>query len=79
MSASAAEIVAASIDTGSRIRDDHLRSADFLDVPAHPVIAYRSTGLSPAGPDRWTVHGPLTARGVPRRHAAAPGGLRDDL
>ncbi|MEU7913475.1 YceI family protein [Microbispora bryophytorum] len=61
-----AEIVAESIDTGSRMRDDHLRSADFLDVPVHPVITYRSTGLSPAGPDRWTVHGVLTLSGVSR-------------
>ncbi|MEV7807043.1 YceI family protein [Microbispora sp. NPDC088329] len=61
-----AEIVAESIDTGSRMRDDHLRSADFLDVPVHPLIAYRSTGLSPAGPDRWTVHGVLTLSGVSR-------------
>jgi polyisoprenoid-binding protein YceI len=61
-----AEIDATSIDTGNKTRDDHLRSADFLDVGPHPVIFYRSTGLSPAGPDHWTVHGVLTLSGITR-------------
>ncbi|MFF8191377.1 YceI family protein [Streptomyces bobili] len=60
-----AVIRAASIDTGNGMRDTHLRSADFLDVEAHPEITYRSTGVSAAG-DRWTVHGDLTLRGIVR-------------
>ncbi|RCG31585.1 hypothetical protein DQ384_08420 [Sphaerisporangium album] len=65
-SAVVAEIDAASIDTGNRMRDDHLRSADFLDVGPFPVISYRSTGLTPDGRDRWTVHGLLTMAGITR-------------
>ncbi|WP_250564017.1 YceI family protein [Sphaerisporangium fuscum] len=61
-----ARIEAESIDTGNRTRDDHLRSADFLDVAAHPVIYYRSTALRAAGPDRWTVEGELTLGGITR-------------
>lgn len=61
-----ARISAASIDTGNATRDTHLRSADFLDVATYPEITYRSSGLSPAGSDRWTVHGELTMRGVVR-------------
>ncbi|MFJ8081508.1 YceI family protein [Streptomyces sp. NPDC096205] len=61
-----AVIRAASIDTGNAMRDTHLRSADFLDVENHPEITYRSTGLSAAGPDRWTVHGELSLHGVVR-------------
>ncbi|MEU9732453.1 YceI family protein [Streptomyces sp. NPDC048002] len=61
-----AVIRAASIDTGNAARDTHLRSADFLDVERHPEITYRSTGLTPAGQDRWTVHGDLAMRGVVR-------------
>jgi polyisoprenoid-binding protein YceI len=61
-----AEINAASIDTGNGMRDDHLRSADFLNVEHHPTISYQSTGLTPAGADRWTVHGRLTLAGVTR-------------
>ena len=61
-----AVIRAASIDTGNSMRDTHLRSADFLDAETHPEITYRSTGLTVASPDRWTVHGDLTMRGVVR-------------
>jgi len=62
----AAVIRAASVDTGNRMRDDHLRSPDFLNVERYPEISYVSTGLAPAGPDRWTVHGELTLHGVVR-------------
>ncbi|MGW0199600.1 YceI family protein [Nonomuraea sp. NPDC003201] len=62
----AADIVAASIETGNGTRDDHLRSADFLNAAAYRMISYRSTGLTPAGPDRWIVHGTLTLAGVQR-------------
>ncbi|WP_405881218.1 YceI family protein [Streptomyces sp. NBC_01136] len=61
-----AVISAASIDTGNGMRDGHLKSPDFLDVETYPQITYRSTGLTPAGSGRWTVHGDLTMRGVVR-------------
>ncbi len=38
-------IDAASIDTRDEKRDEHLRSADFLDVANHPTIEFRSTGV----------------------------------
>ncbi|MFF4615196.1 YceI family protein [Nonomuraea jabiensis] len=58
--------VAASIDTGNGTRDDHLRSADFLNAAAYRMISYRGSGLTPAGPDRWIVHGTLTLAGPHR-------------
>ncbi|GAA2685969.1 YceI family protein [Streptomyces lunalinharesii] len=61
-----AVIKAASIDTGNGMRDGHLRNEDFLNVEVYPQITYRSTGLEPAGPDRWTVHGDLSLHGVVR-------------
>lgn len=61
-----AVISAASIDTGNGLRDKHLKSPDFLDVERFPEISYRSTGLTPAGQDRWTVHGQLSLHGVLR-------------
>ncbi|MER5597179.1 YceI family protein [Streptomyces sp. NPDC002265] len=61
-----AVIRAASIDTGNGTRDTHLRSADFLDAEVFPEITFRSTGLTAAGSDRWTVHGELAMRGVVR-------------
>ncbi|MFE3776134.1 YceI family protein, partial [Streptomyces sp. NPDC059122] len=61
-----AVIKAASIDTGNGMRDGHLRNEDFLNVEVYPQITYRSSGLEPAGPDRWTVHGDLSLHGVVR-------------
>lgn len=61
-----AVIAAAGIDTGNAMRDKHLRSPDFLDVDRFPEITYRSEALTPAGPDRWTVHGQLALHGVTR-------------
>ncbi|MEE1803605.1 YceI family protein [Streptomyces sp. JV176] len=59
-------INAATIDTGNGLRDKHLKSPDFLDVERFPQITYSSTGLTPAGPDRWKVHGRLALHGVVR-------------
>lgn len=58
-----AEIKAASIDSGISMRDEHLRSPDFLDVDAFPVITFESTGLNRRGPDTWTLVGTLTLHG----------------
>jgi len=62
-----AVIEAASIDTGSAMRDGHLRSSDFLDADVHPKLTYRSTAVEPAGDDRWTVHGELSMHGIVRQ------------
>ena len=54
---------AASIDTGQDARDQHLRSADFLETETHPTIDFVSTRIEPAGDD-YRIHGDLTIRGV---------------
>jgi polyisoprenoid-binding protein YceI len=61
-----AEIKAASVDTGIRMRDDHLRSPDFLDVEAYPTIEFASSGLRQRGADTWTLAGELTLHGEQR-------------
>jgi polyisoprenoid-binding protein YceI len=73
-------IQAASIDTRDAGRDEHLRSADFLDVEQHPTLTYRSRSVTPAGKGRWTVEGDLTVRGVTRPvplEVTFEGGARD--
>jgi polyisoprenoid-binding protein YceI len=67
-SKSSVEVVidAASIDTREPQRDEHLRSADFLDVANHPTITFRSKKITAAGPDHYKVTGDLTIRGVTR-------------
>lgn len=59
------EVDAASIDTRLGPRDDHLRSAEFLDVANHPVLTFRSTRVTCTGED-LDVAGDLTIRGVTR-------------
>lgn len=60
-----AEIDLASIDTGNEQRDQHIRTADFLDVENHPTMTYRSTAIRQDG-DGFVVDGELTLRGVTR-------------
>lgn len=57
---------AASIDTAQEARDEHLRSADFLEVEAHPTIDFVSTRIEPKGGDEYRIHGDLTIRGETR-------------
>jgi polyisoprenoid-binding protein YceI len=62
-----ATIDAASINTGIRRRDAHLRRADFLDVDNFPEIRFESSRVE-KGTDRDTlrVKGLLTIRGKTR-------------
>jgi polyisoprenoid-binding protein YceI len=57
---------ATTIDTREPQRDEHLRSADFLDVANHPAITFRSKQITAAGAGRFKVTGDLTIRGVTR-------------
>lgn len=56
----------ASIDSGLTMRDDHLRSAEFLDAEQYPVIAYRTTRVHLLRPGKYVVQGELSMRGVTR-------------
>jgi polyisoprenoid-binding protein YceI len=57
------EIKVDSIDTGIDQRDDHLRSADFFAASAHPLITFRSNGITDAGEGLYQVAGKLTIMG----------------
>jgi polyisoprenoid-binding protein YceI len=58
-------IPAATVESGMEARDNHLRSADFLDADTYPELTFASTGIAPKG-DRWAITGDLTIRGVTR-------------
>jgi polyisoprenoid-binding protein YceI len=55
----------ASIDTGTKQRDDHVRSGDFLDIDNHPTMTFVSTGIKPNGDD-FVLTGDLTIKGITR-------------
>ncbi|MBC7790291.1 MAG: YceI family protein [Anaerolineae bacterium] len=61
-------IDAASLHSGSRHRDEHLRSSDFFDVARFPLITFRSDRVARSG-DGLMVTGPLTLHGVTKNVA----------
>jgi polyisoprenoid-binding protein YceI len=68
---------AGSIDTRIKKRDDHLRSADFLDAATYPDITFAATSVTLSG-ESAAVTGTLTVRDQTRPvtvngSVAAPG------
>jgi len=61
-----ATISTASIRTNNGVRDNDLRSSNFLEVDKYPVITFTSTSVEPAGPDRYTLTGDLTIKDTTR-------------
>lgn len=59
-------IDAATIDTGVRVRDDHLRAADFLDVQRFPTLELYSDRFVHRVGTRRGVTGALSLHGVTR-------------
>ncbi|MFI2240494.1 YceI family protein [Streptomyces chrestomyceticus] len=59
-------IDAASIDSGVKMRDDHLRSAEFLDVARYPYLQFAGERFVHKGGARWAVQGVLHLHGVSR-------------
>jgi len=60
------EIQAATVDTGSGIKDSKLKSSDFFDAANNPLISFKSTKISQTGPNTFEVDGNFTIRGVTR-------------
>jgi polyisoprenoid-binding protein YceI len=61
-----AGIQVASIDTGIRKRDEHLRSPDFFDVSKFPEIKFESKAVKRTGERAGDVTGDFTMHGVKR-------------
>lgn len=64
-----AAIQAASIDTGKRMRDKHVRGEPFFDVEQFPTISFESVAVTQldAAAGEYRIAGDLTIRGVTRR------------
>jgi polyisoprenoid-binding protein YceI len=60
-------IDAASINTREPQRDEHLRSADFLEVAKYPTLTFRSKRVETLGTEELKVIGDLTIRGVTKQ------------
>lgn len=59
-----ATIGTASVNTDLEKRDNHVRSADFLDAEAHPMITFTANGGTALSDTTGQVTGDLTIRGV---------------
>jgi len=60
-------IDAGTLWTGVKERDDHLRSADFLDVENYPRITFTGDQVEVKGEYDYAVTGDLTIRGITRK------------
>jgi polyisoprenoid-binding protein YceI len=57
-------IQAASVDTGSGMKNGKLKGKDFFDVEHNPVITFKSTKVVKTGPETYEVDGDFAIRGV---------------
>jgi polyisoprenoid-binding protein YceI len=58
------KIQADSVDTGSGMKNNKLKSKDFFDVKQNPEITFVSTKMIQTGPNTLEVDGDFTIRGV---------------
>src|SRR5215510_2967328 len=58
------KVQAASVNTGSRIKNDKLKSSEFFNVEQDPLITFLSKKIVQTGPATFDVQGDFTIRGV---------------
>jgi polyisoprenoid-binding protein YceI len=58
------EIQADSVNTGSGLKNNKLKSKDFFDVKDFPAITFKSTKVVQTGPNSFDLEGDFTIRGV---------------
>ena len=71
------KIQAASVDTGSRIKNDKLKGKDFFDASQDPYITFRSSKVVQTGPFAFDLPGTFTIRGVSKPETLAFTGTRE--
>jgi polyisoprenoid-binding protein YceI len=65
------KIQAASVNTGSGMKNNKLKGKDFFDVKQDPLITFQSKKIVQTGPDTFDVQGDFTIRGVTRPETLA--------
>jgi polyisoprenoid-binding protein YceI len=61
------KVQAASVNTGSGMKNDKLKGKDFFDVQHNPLITFHSTKIVQTGPTTFDVPGTFTIRGVSKQ------------
>ena len=58
---------ALTLETGIKLRNNHIKKKEYLDVESFPRIAFKSTGMKSGDqPHTWLVTGNLTMKGIAR-------------
>jgi polyisoprenoid-binding protein YceI len=60
------KIAAATVNTGSGMKDSKLKSKDFFNADQDPTIEFRSTKVVQTSPDTFDIMGNFSIRGVSR-------------
>ena len=58
------EIQADSVNTGSSVKNNKLKSTDFFNAKDSPIITFKSTRVVQTGPNTFDLEGDFTIRGV---------------
>jgi polyisoprenoid-binding protein YceI len=61
------KVQAASVNTGSGVKDGKLKSKDFFDVDHDPLITFKSSKIVQTGPTTFQIPGTFTIRGVSKQ------------
>lgn len=73
------EIDVNSISTREPDRDNHLKSADFLDAATYPTMRFQSKRIETGGNRAYKVTGDLTIHGVTREVVLEVEGLTEEF
>ena len=65
------QIQAATVNSGSHMKDGKLKSKDFFNVEQDPLITFKSTKIVQTGPETFDVPGIFTIRGVSKPETLA--------
>jgi polyisoprenoid-binding protein YceI len=65
------KIQAASVNTGSGMKNDKLKGKDFFDADNNPLITFKSTKVVQTGPNTFDIPGTFTIRGVSKPETLA--------
>tara|TARA_R110000868_G_scaffold281824_1_gene542066 strand:+ start:601 stop:1662 length:1062 start_codon:yes stop_codon:yes gene_type:complete len=60
-------IMSKSISTSNKMRDKHLRSTPFLNSDQYPLITFKSTSITVAGPNKYVAQGVLKIKEIQKK------------
>lgn len=56
-----------SVDTGSKLFNEHIQAEDFLHTASHPTATFKSTKVNFSGDKPTSIEGDLTMKGITKK------------